>query len=745
MTFKTSGTENLIELIVEPVMERYYSDESSYGIYLCNDLRDKLLKVVGWEKNLSTKVTIVGNMPRLTLYRKYTVKGEKKVHPKFGEQYQVHSVVSNEVDSKIIEQDFLRFLVTDNQFNEITRYYPFPVTAIMDNTFDVSKIKRFNQKSLDNLKIKIEENRNNMKAMSVLGQYGISFNKIKKIVEQYGNADMAIQMIFDNPYILYRDIDGIGFIRADQIAQAIGFDFNSPKRIQAGIMYAIELEENIGNTWGFISEVKIKAEEVLKLTIENIDEVLEQDIFYVDKENDKIALMKTWQCESDIRDEINRINDYQDYPLFPEEELAKKIAKIEENLDIQYTDEQKQLFYKININQIVVLSGAAGTGKSTLLRGCLNLIDERCLSYTIMSPTAKGAKVAERITGRQASTIHRGLGWKPCGFEINSENPFTEDLIVVDETSLVDIYLFRSLLRAITQGTKVILIGDHFQLESIQAGNILQDLIESEKFAVVKLETVFRQKEFSGILDVATSTRSGIPFFNSKDEILELGEKKDFKFWAGEKEDTARRVMMVYQQLLKNYDAKDIVAISPIKKGMSGVKLLNDLMQEFYNSDSVNPDKIELKRCSFKKGDIIVNIKNDYQVEHLDDFGNPTGEVGIFNGDTGVVKEIDVKNKYVYADFGDKIIRYSGDSLNCLELGYCLTAHRMQGDSRKYIILAMDWSHFMNLKRSLLYTAVTRASEKLFIVGEKRAISYAIKNNSIIKKRTFLKEMLLEK
>jgi exodeoxyribonuclease V alpha subunit len=372
------------------------------------------------------------------------------------------------------------------------------------------------------------------------------------------------------------------------------------------------------------------------------------------------------------------------------------------------------------------------------------MVDKKEMKYILVSPSAKGAKIIEKITGRKASTIHRGLHWRPEGFEYYKDNQLSVNLVVVDETSLVDIYVFRSLLQAIPDGCKVLLIGDHFQLESVQAGNILQDIIESGVFPIIKLETVFRQKSFSGILSVATDTRLGIQFFNKDDEILEIGDRKDCKFWAGDKTYTAKRVLMIFKELIKKYDINDVVTISPIKNGCSGVKILNNLMQEVYNTSSNSKQQIELQRCVFRENDPVVNIKNNYQAEHLDNEYEPNGEMSVFNGDAGTIKKIDTENRVIYVDFGDKIIAYTSGEFDCLELGYCLTCHRMQGDSRKYVILAMDWSHFMNLKRSLLYTSVTRASEKLFIIGDKKALSYAIKNNSLVEKKTFLKQLLVD-
>jgi len=345
VTDKNNKAE-LLELNLEPIYERYYNEDSAYGIYGCYDLNTKIKSEDFFGSTTSyQEVTIVGNIQRLSIGKKYIAKAEKIFHKQYGEQFKIHSLYSPESSTQDDEQQFIQFLVTPKQFKNIISIYPSPVSTIMDGTFDYKKVKGFGQKNYILLKTKVEANYNNMKAMAVLGQFQISFNMIKKLVENYGSADLVIQKVYDDPYILYKEVQGVGFKKSDQIAQAIGFDFNSPKRILAGIMYSIEQEEQRGNTYGYIDVVKTNAEEVLELTIEDIDDFLDSSDFYVDKENNIVALRRTWQCEKDITEELYRLNDIDTTPLFTDEEITQYIGEIEQELDIQYTDEQKQLFY----------------------------------------------------------------------------------------------------------------------------------------------------------------------------------------------------------------------------------------------------------------------------------------------------------------------------------------------------------------------------------------------------------------
>jgi hypothetical protein len=446
-------------------------------------------------------------------------------------------------------------------------------------------------------------------------------------------------------------------------------------------MYSIEQEEQRGNTYGYIDVVKTNAEEVLELTIEDIDDFLDSSDFYVDKENNIVALRRTWQCEKDITEELYRLNDVDTIPLFTDEEITQYIGEIEQELDIQYTDEQKQLFYEVNKNSIVTLTGWAGTGKTFTLNGCLKMIEKKLNNIVLVSPTAKAAKVLERSTGRIASTIHRRLEWFQGEFIHNKENPLYANIIIVDEISMCDIWLFRSLLRAMPDGCKLILVGDPAQLESVATGNVLHDIINSECFPVVRLQIVFRQALQSGILSSATDVRQGIKPYDSESESLELGEgKKDCRLWFGEKTDTAKRIAMIYKSCLKKWSIDDIMTIVPMKKSESGVNNLNTILQEIANPQDGTKNELTLNSRIFREGDRVMHIKNDYNAEWLDENYEPTGLMGIFNGDTGRIKEINVLDRLIYVNYGDKVIEYNSGNFDQLQLSYCITCHKCIAD-----------------------------------------------------------------
>lgn len=729
--------KNIIEQKIKINKDIFYNDDSAYGIYSCEIVKES-------SDFLDTEIiTIVGNMPRLILGKEYTTKLEKVYNKKFGEQYKIINLHSDKKSTQEEEQECLKFFVTDLQFKNIVKVYSLPITAITTGEFDYKKVKGIGEKSFESIKKKVIENAEMMSALSTLGCYGIKYNHIKKMVNLYGSAELTVQKIFDNPYVLYKELSGVGFKTCDQIAQAIGFDFNSPKRIMAGIMYSVEQEESKGNTWGIISAIKENAEEVLGLQIENIDEFLDSPDFYVDKENDKIALKKTWQCEMDITEELYRLNNVDTAPLFSDEEVEKYIGEIEQELNIQYTDEQKQLFYEVNKNNLITLTGWAGTGKTFTLNGCLKMIEKKLNNIILASPTAKASKVLEKSTGRISSTIHRKLEWFQGEFMRNEQNPLDANVIVIDEISMCDIWLFRSLLRAIPLGCKLILVGDPAQLESVATGNVLHDIINSECFPVVKLQTVFRQALESGILSAATDVRQGIKFYDSKSESLELGIKKDCRLWFGEKTDTAKRIAMIYKACLKKWSVDDILTIVPMKKSESGVNNLNSILQEIANSQDGTKNQLDFSFRILREGDRVIHIKNDYNAEWLDESLQPTGGVSVFNGDTGIIKKIITNDRLVYVNYGDKIIEYHSGNFDQLQLAYCITCHKSQGSQSPVVIMGIDISAYMNLKRSLVYTSITRASQQLFIIAECKALSMAIYNDALVQKKTFLKNLLI--
>lgn len=741
---------NIYEIIIEILYEKFYNSTSDFGVYACR-LIESTPKINTNDKdhNDFTLLTITGNTPKLIIGKQYKATVLETIHPKYGQSFKIQSIFAPELSSKEEEQYFLSTMCTELQCRNILAKYPMPITAILDDKFDYTKVKRFNSAQYSKLKEAVLEGHKYMKALTILGQFGISYGQTKKIVNAYPSMDLAIKAVMENPYILYHTVSGIGFTKADQISQAMGIGKDDIRRINAALVYGLECNENCGNTWMLTSKLLEDTEAILELEFETIDdlkEILKKNKYcWISEDGSQAAITSTRQCEQDIVDELDRISSYKIEPFFLDDKVTEYISKLEQELGIKYADMQKQLFYQLNKSKVTVLTGYAGTGKTSTLNGCLKMIDSKHgIICELLSPTAKAAHVLKRATKRNSSTIHKALGWTPTGFRYNEHEPLPVDLLIVDEASMVDIFLFRSLLKAIPNHCRLLLIGDSAQLESVQTGSVLNDIINSGVYPVVALDVVFRQALDSGIINAATNIRQGINFIKGSDEVLEIGLAKDFKIWFGEKENSASRVLKIFKQLIGKYSIDEIMCISPMKNGVSGVKLLNNLLQDAYNSPSEEKNQIDMRRCIFREGDKVIHLKNYYEAQWYDSSFEEINGKGVINGDTGIIKKINLNDgkPEMFVDYGDKIIKYEHGMFDMIDLSYCNTTHKVQGSQAKIVIMVMDTSHYIMLKRSLLYTGITRAIEKCFLIGDKKAINIAISNNAIDKKKTFLEEFL---
>ncbi|AAK79116.1 RecD/TraA family predicted helicase [Clostridium acetobutylicum] len=710
-----------------PIRKLFYNDANNFGIYTCT-IEDK-------QDVFNPKNTVIsGTMPSLELGKAYKVMGFEFIHKKYGQQLQIENVEIKKLNSSADERNFLKNIVTLNQYQEIIKIYKSPITAITSGTFNISKVKGIKEKYFEVLKKKIIKNLEYMNFYSEFTKIGFNFNQMKKIIDFYKGGELSLQIINKNPYKLYMDIKGFGFKTVDSIALSMGIEPDSNFRTKAAILYCLEQKEQNGDTYAFIEDIHQQVEKLLNIKINDIKNYLDKEYYYFDVL--RLAKRTTWETEKDISVRLKeKINNSQ--KLFTNN-VIHLIPEIERILRIKYDDKQKELFYKINENNILVLTGFAGTGKSSVLNGLLNLFDKKNITYKLMSPTAKAAKRMEECTGKKASTIHRALGLAEGKFLVNEKNPFAEDVIIIDETSMVDIYLFLAVLKGIKNTTKLLCLGDYGQLESISAGNVLFDMIQGG-IPCVKLEKIFRQKEDSSLLNVITNIRNGDnPLKNTHKTYLELG--RDCKFWLGKKEQTLSRVLLCYKECLKHFSREDIMVLCPMKKGNSGVNKLNQELQKIANSQ--NTEELKLKDCAYKKEDLVMHIKNDYNANIFSEDCKDTIAKGIFNGDAGKIEKIDLENQKLYVSYDSGIVEYDNSNLNELMLSYALTIHKVQGSQSKVVIVALDMSHYKMLKRSLLYTAASRCVELLIFICDPKAFSIALNNNQVTHKNTFLGELL---
>lgn len=739
-------------ITIEPTFQKFENKETDYRI-VAVDLIDSspvldanLLTIDSWSGKQT--ISIVGVMPRLNLGKTYKAVVEQKSHPKYGISFEVKSIFSPFVSVEDKELSFLQMLVTEKQYDNIAKVYQLPITALRQGEFDSDKIKGFSKKSFEKLVRAVNENIECMEAMVELGKYGIGYNIIKKCVKYYGSSEAAVQVILENPYKLYTDISGIGWAKADAVAMALGIAKNAMIRISAAIYYGLEKNEQTGSTWCNLSDLRFNTEAALGLEFENDEDFL--NLVKINKDvwtdETRFALSSTRRCEEEIAAEIKRLQTAHIEQLFPDEKLFTIVKYIEDNLGIEYTDEQKNLFVTANNNNITIFTGYAGVGKTFTLKCFLDILDQAHVSYSLAAPTAKAAKQMEYYTHRQASTIHRLLkSTGETGFLYNKNNKLPTKFLIVDETSMMDVFLFRSVLNALADGTKLILIGDTGQLPAIGVGKCLKDNIESQSVAHVTLTKVFRQALDSGALYVATQIRQGIHFYDKKTTFNKFGVKNDCTIWWRDKNNTVAALRTLYKGLLAKYSVDDIVIMSPMKKGETGVLNVNNVLQEICNPAAVGKNSLDVSRCIFRIGDRVIHTKNDKEAEWFDsDLETVLDGTGIFNGSMGKIISInDTDDDYtMFVKYDDCIIKYTKSNVLNIELAYALTVHKMQGSGFPVVIFLINTAHFMLLSRELVYTAITRTKEECFIIGDPYALQTAIDNPMVDKKNTFLCELL---
>jgi len=735
---------SLIKCNCEPQFQIYYNKDSNFGIYNCK-LINEIEGVVTVDKNKDNDFTLKGIVPQFELYTSYIITCKESLDKRYGLQYEFVSFEPQLPKSSEEQKSYLKTLLTDLQVQEMFKVYDYPLDEIINGTFDYKLVKGLGKKNYPPIEKKILDNFVLYDLLSELGKYNISYNQVKKIYNKYKSGEVALQKINNDPYVLYRDIDGIGFKKADKIAQAMGIvKEDNPRRIRATIMFILEENQNEGNTWINLEDLKSMVFELINNINVDIEKILNTyEEFYF--KNNVVALVNTYNVEVNISKELMRLKNTK-INFNKKFNINDFISKQEGLQGFKYTEKQRGLFQTVLDNGVNILTGAAGTGKTKTLNGIINMFDELGLYYQLASPSAKAAKVMTEATGRKASTIHRLLKWMPDGFQHNKQNPLLAQVVIIDEISMVDIWLFRSLLSAIKDDTILIIVGDYFQLESIQAGNILHDMINSEQFNTCQLDKVHRQALDSGIIQIATKCRQGIKFLkNNNTGCITVGNKQDTHIWIVEKEDVVRNTVKSYKELVRRSSIDDVVVLSPTKVGEVGTKFLNNALQEVINPKSEFKKEFKFdKEKLFREGDKVIHVKNNYYADWLDEnlelLNEENNNMGIFNGETGVVLKID--NKKVFVDYGEKIIKYSGLDFKQLELAYALTIHKFQGSSCKNVILILDSRSYYQAKRSLLYTGLTRAKEKLVFICSPKIVNYAIDNNIIITKKTFLKNLL---
>lgn len=618
----------------------------------------------------------------------------------------------------------------------------------------LAEIKGISERKAREIAVQVEEKKDMRKAMIYLQKYGISTTLSVKIFQYYGQK--LYQVLQENPYQLADNIDGVGFKTADEIASRVGIHADSDFRIRSGLFYVLQQAIGEGHIYLPQHVLEHRTAELLGVEIHDIEK------FVMDLCIDRKTVRKEENGEVRIYPahyyylELNTAKMLHDLNIecdMPEDMMEKRLRKVEEREQITLDKKQHRAVIEAIKHGLLILTGGPGTGKTTTINTMIQFFESERMSILLAAPTGRAAKRMTEATGYEAQTIHRLLevSGNPeeegniNGFMRNRENPLDADVIIIDEMSMVDLPLMHALLSAVVIGTRLILVGDVNQLPSVGAGRVLKDIIQSECFSVVTLTRIFRQ---AGESDIVVNAHK----INAGERVIADNKSRDFFFLRREDADNVIRVMLtlIQKKLPKYVQAQqtEIQVMTPTRKGLLGVERLNQILQKYLNPSAPGKEETEINGRIFREGDKVMQIKNNYQLEWevRTRYGIPVDKgLGIFNGDMGIISEIDLYNETVEVEYDEhRKVKYSFEQTEELELSYAITVHKSQGSEYPAVIIPLLAGPRLLYTRNLLYTAVTRAKKCLTIVGSEQVFQEMIQNKSEQNRYTSLAERIRE-
>ncbi|WP_338432993.1 ATP-dependent RecD-like DNA helicase [Clostridium tyrobutyricum] len=701
---------------------------------------------------------IVGSIPFIMEGQNLKLTGDWSVHPKFGRQLKIkYSEEILPTSSTGIERYLSSGAISGIgpvTAKKIVERFGEDTLDVLDNHIErLREIEGIGQKKIDLICKSYSKQVEVRNIMIFLQTYGVTPNQCVKIHKKFGAA--SIKTVKENPYVLTEEISGIGFKIADRIARSLGIEGNSPFRIQSGIKYIVSKFCNFGNTYMPLKKLEEEALDVLEVTKDEIEENIYDSslkgTIKLEKFEDNICVFLPiyYYCELSVTKKILYLSfsEYDEIEL----DIDKEISEFESQNNIQFAESQKKAIIGAVENGVEIITGGPGTGKTTIINCITKIFEKAKLRVFMAAPTGRAAKRMSESANREAKTIHRLLEMNASSDEdeimfSRSEDITLEcDVVIVDEASMIDIILMNNLLKAISIGTRVIIVGDVDQLPSVGPGNVLKDFIESKCIKVVRLKEIFRQSKESMIIVNAHRINSGMmPFLNKKD--------KDFYFI---KCDDQNKILDTLIQLVdkrlpgfnKSWNKlSDIQVVSPMRKGILGVLNLNNRLQNVLNCKSKDKNEKEFRNVLFRVGDKVMQTKNNYSLkwESILNSGEESG-LGIFNGDVGYVESINNENNTLSVIFDDeKRVMYDNIYLDELTLAYAVTIHKSQGSEFPVIVMPVFMGSSFLMNRNLLYTAVTRAKQMVVLVGELKALKFMIDNNKSFDRYSLLKNRIMD-
>ena len=679
-------------------------------------------------KGFREEQTIVGTFHEVTVGAVLTVEGNWRVDKRYGRQFAAE-VWSEEMPADIIGIE--KYLGSGLVKGIGPKFAKLIVSQFGLETFEV--IEKDTERLLEvpgigkgrvaKIKASWEKQKDVKDIMVFLQGHGVSSTYAAKIYKQYGKE--SIEKVQGNPYCLADDIWGIGFKTADGIAEKLGYEKNDLRRCRSGILYTLSKLSEDGHVYSEREQLIKSAKELLQAEEEPIIQALDQMIEAEDVilEEEAIFLPPFYYAEVGIANKLKRLQEDTSGTLF---DGTLNIEEIVKQTSIQYDDVQVAAIGQAVKSKVMVLTGGPGTGKTTTTLGIIAALESLGQSILLAAPTGRAAKRMSEATGKEAKTIHRLLEYNPAeGYGRNDENPLQGGVLIVDESSMIDVILMNSLLKAVPSHMKVILVGDIDQLPSVGAGNVLRDIIDSDVVPVVRLTRIFRQAQSSRIITNAHKINQGVfPDISN-------GKDSDFFFIKQENPELAANeiVNIVKNRIPKAYhfNTNEIQVLAPMQRSVVGATNLNIILQ-----DAINPIGDSLSRGGFKyrEGDKVMQIRNNYDKE-------------VFNGDIGHVKEVNMEERSLIVIFEGREVEYEDSELDELTLAYATTIHKSQGSEYPVVVIPLLMTHYVMLQRNLIYTGITRAKKICIIVGSTKALAYSVHNMVVLKRNTKLKERLM--
>lgn len=689
---------------------------------------------------LERPVLMTGYMPDYSEQFNYCFDGEFVTHPKYGKQFKIESYEMMTSDD---EEATIRYLssslfhgIGPSLAKQIVDYLGAgAIEKITANPEVLDHIRGMTQERKTVISEVLSKKDSQQKNMQFLISHGFSLKMATKIMGIY--PDNMIAIVSENPYLLAETVEGIGFKTADALALSLNFSIDHPLRLQAALLYVIKQEcMNKGSTYlsydvianrflkqfSFVTDLKT----ILEALIEDEKIVLEDDKYYPES---------LYHAELLIAKTLRRYIIGVANPEYDFEDVEMGIEELEEKWGIVYEESQREAIYAFLENDLMILSGGPGTGKTTIVKAMVALYRkiEPGKQIALVAPTGRAAKRLSEACGLEATTIHRLLKWDvhTNTFNQDEQHPLEIDLLIIDEFSMVDTFLFSRLLAACNRVSKILMIGDEAQLPSIAPGQVLYDLINTQQIETVFLKHIFRQQEQSGIISISHAIRHG-----DFEKIKTMDDYKDIHFLPCREQDVIRFVSKIIQKAVcEGYDLYDFQVLSPMYQGAAGIDALNEALQNLINPAATSKKEVRIFQHVFREGDKVLQLKN-----RPDD--------NVFNGDIGIIVEIQKKDGIYYqqdkiiVDFEGDIVVYTSQDFGQLTLAYCMSIHKAQGSEFKIVVMPLVMRHGRMLKKNLIYTGMTRAKQALFLIGEKDAFTLGLTRTEIHRETT-LKERFI--